>query len=335
MLECRDLAVRFGDIVALDGASVDVAPGEVVAIVGPSGCGKSTLLRVIAGLQQPDRGLVVWNGVDITHEPAFTRGFGLMFQDYALFPHRDVAENVAFGLEMAGIDRTAAAHRVGELLDLVDLSGYQQRDVADLSGGEQQRVALARTLAPEPDLVMLDEPLGALDRALRDELLSQMATIFEQLDAAVVYVTHDQEEAFGVADRVAVMHAGRIVAIDAPEALWARPPTEFVARFLGMDTIIDAKVEQGLADLGWATVPVELDAGDHRFVLTPGAVVVDREGPATGIVTSSRYRAGSYEVGIAVGSDREVVASSDRKYPPGATVHLRIDPTRVVALPPA
>lgn len=333
MLECRDIGVQFGELAALAGASIEVAPGEVVAIVGPSGCGKSTLLRVIAGLQRPDHGSVTWNGTDITHKPVHERGFGLMFQDYGLFPHRDVAGNVAFGLEMTSVTDAAIVDRVRELLTLVGLSGYEHRRVAELSGGEQQRVALARTLAPEPALVMLDEPIGSLDRALREELLVEMASIFSELDAAVIYVTHDQDEAFGVADRVGVMDRGRIVALDTPVALWTTPPTEFVAKFLGMETIIDATVTNGVAQLGWASVPVDVGDGRWRLVVTPRALVGDPGGAIQGVVASSRFRGGSYDTVVDLGAALSVRATCDARHTKGDKIRLRLNPSGVVALP--
>jgi len=197
MLDCRDLSVRFGDHLALAGVDLMVPTGNVVAVIGPSGCGKTTLLRVIAGLQRPLTGTVAWDGENLNAIPPHRRGFGMMFQDHALFPHRTVAGNVDFGLKMTGSPLDVRRSRVEEVLELVGLGGYDHRSIADLSGGEQQRVALARTLAPSPRLIMLDEPLGSLDRALRDRLIGEMRGIFARLGITVVYVTHDQDEATG------------------------------------------------------------------------------------------------------------------------------------------
>jgi thiamine transport system ATP-binding protein len=241
-LRVEDVSVRFGETAALDRASLDVAEGEVVALLGPSGSGKSTLLRVVAGLESPDSGRVLVDGADVTRVPAHRRGVGLVFQDHALFDHKDVAGNVVFGLRMQGVDGAVSASRVRELLDLVGLPGYGRRAIGTLSGGEQQRVALARALAPEPEVLLLDEPLGSLDRRLRDRLLADLAGLFERLRVTAVYVTHDQGEAFALGDRVAVLREGRIVQVATPDELWARPADEDVARFLGLANVRDGRL---------------------------------------------------------------------------------------------
>lgn len=232
-LRVEDVSVRFDGKPALDSASLDVADGEIVALLGPSGSGKTTLLRVVAGLQRADRGCVLLEGEDLRNVPPHRRGIGLVFQDHALFHHRDVAGNVAFGLRMRGDRPGAVEQRVRELLALVGLAGFERRSVATLSGGEQQRVALARALAPEPRVLLLDEPLGSLDRRLRDRLLEDLAALFARLRVTAVYVTHDQTEAFALGDRVAVMRDGHVVQTGTPDELWASPADEDVARFLG------------------------------------------------------------------------------------------------------
>jgi thiamine transport system ATP-binding protein len=233
MLQAECLTVRFGAFTALDDVDLDIADGEIVSVLGPSGSGKSTLLRVVAGLVPESSGRVMWDAVDVTTLPPHRRGFGLMFQDHALFRHRDVIGNVGFGLRMRGDDRAAIDERARAALARVGLAGFERRNVADLSGGEQQRVALARALAPEPRLLMLDEPLGALDRALRDQLVGELRALFTELALTVVFVTHDHDEAFGLADRVMVMHRGRVVQTGAPAEVWSRPANTFVATFLG------------------------------------------------------------------------------------------------------
>ena len=233
MLEIRSLSKAFGSTTALDSLDLSVADGEVLALLGPSGCGKSTLLRVVAGLESPDRGTVHWDQTDITGLPTHERRFGLMFQSYALFPHRNVGENVGFGLRMAGMGPDEIRDRVSEALDWVDLPGFERRRIEGLSGGEQQRVALARTLAPSPRLVMLDEPVGALDRRLRERLVVDTGAILRNRGATAIYVTHDHEEAAAVSDRVAIMRAGSIVQRGQLEQIRSNPIDEWVADFVG------------------------------------------------------------------------------------------------------
>jgi thiamine transport system ATP-binding protein len=233
MLTVRDLVIRYDDHAAVDHVDLTAQPGEVVCVLGPSGGGKSSLLRAIAGLEAPAAGTVAWDGVDLASTPPHQRRFGLMFQDHALFPHRDVAANVAFGLRMQGRSAADAQPRVNELLELVGLAGFERRAVRDLSGGEQQRVALARALAPDPRLLMLDEPLGALDRVLRERLVIELGAIFARRERTILLVTHDHEEAFALADRVVVIHDGRVEQ-DAPAVtVWQAPANAFVAEFLG------------------------------------------------------------------------------------------------------
>jgi thiamine transport system ATP-binding protein len=233
MLWVREVTVSFGDTLALDGATVEVGDDEILAVLGPSGSGKSTLLRVIAGLQRPDSGSVTFDGEDLGKVPAHRRRFGLMFQDYALFPHRNVGRNVAFGLEMQSLDRSEVDRRVAEVLDLVGLDGWELRETEGLSGGEAQRVALARTLAPRPRLVLLDEPLGSLDRMLRDRLVGEIREILEEASTPAVYVTHDHDEAERVADRLAIMRAGRIVQSGTLDEIRSSPATPWVQQFGG------------------------------------------------------------------------------------------------------
>ncbi|MCM2411396.1 ABC transporter ATP-binding protein [Streptomyces sp. RKAG290] len=256
MLTLESATVRFGARAALDAVDLEVAEHEIVCVLGPSGSGKSTLLRVIAGLQQLDAGRVLLDGADQDGVPVHRRGLGLMFQDHQLFPHRDVGANVAFGLRMHGVTRAEQDRRVAELLDLVGLPGAGRRAVASLSGGEQQRVALARALAPRPKLLMLDEPLGQLDRSLRERLVVELRALFGRLGTTVLAVTHDQGEAFALADRVVVMRDGRIAQVGTPLDVWQRPASAFVARFLGFDNVVEATVTGEAADTDWGKVPV-------------------------------------------------------------------------------
>jgi len=250
LLEISRLEKSFSDKPILRGVSLEVGDGEIVALLGPSGCGKTTLLRIIAGLEQFDRGTLLYKEQELAGIPVHERGFGLVFQDYALFPHKDVSGNVEFGLRMLGWDETRRKKRIGQVLELVGLTGFEERKIHELSGGEQQRVALARSLAPSPRLLLLDEPMGSLDRALRERLMRELRTILKEagdmLDRpegiTAIFVTHDQEEAFAVADRVLVMNEGKIEQEGSPVDLYRRPKNVFVAQFLGMDNRLRGEI---------------------------------------------------------------------------------------------
>ncbi|MEV5875576.1 ABC transporter ATP-binding protein [Streptomyces sp. NPDC052101] len=256
LLSLAAATVRFGGRAVLDAVDLDVAEHEVVCVLGPSGSGKSTLLRAVAGLQPLDCGQVLLDGRDQSGVPAHKRGVGLMFQDHQLFPQRDVGANVAFGLRMHGVAKGERGAEVGQLLELVGLPGAARRAVASLSGGEQQRVALARALAPRPRLLMLDEPLGQLDRSLRERLVVELRELFGRLGTTVLAVTHDQGEAFALADRVVVMRDGRIAQSGTPLEVWQRPADAFVARFLGFENVAEATVVGTAADSPWGKLPV-------------------------------------------------------------------------------
>jgi thiamine transport system ATP-binding protein len=311
MLRVEGVTVSFDGTNALEDASLDVADGETVTVLGPSGSGKSTLLRVVAGLQPPDRGKVLLDGQDLTNVPAHRRGIGLVFQDHALFPHRDVEENVSFGPRMRGDGGEAIAARTAELLELVGLAGFERRSIGTLSGGEQQRVALARALAPEPRVLLLDEPLGSLDRRLRDRLLDDLATLFDRLDLTAVYVTHDHVEAFTLGDRVAVMRAGRVVQVATPDELWAGPLDEDVARFLGIANV------------------------DGRRVVRPEAVAVTPAAAGGNGVVEAAVRVGPVvrlRVLLDDGRVLEAVAAALDHPTPGERVDVEIDPRGIVHL---
>lgn len=237
-LEVRGATVRYGDLVAVDAVDLAVEPGEIVALLGASGSGKSSLLRGIAGLEPLAAGVVSWDGLDVSGVPVYARGFGMMFQDGQLFNHLSVEGNVAYGLYRE--PRARRGVRVAELLDVVGLPGYGKRRVSELSGGQAQRVALARSLAPRPRLLLLDEPLSALDRNLREHLVGVLGDALRATGTTAIYVTHDQDEAFALADRVGVMAEGRMLQLDGPELLWRRPASREVAEFLGYEPFIDA-----------------------------------------------------------------------------------------------
>ncbi|PJM92353.1 ABC transporter ATP-binding protein [Streptomyces sp. CB01373] len=275
MLLSLDAAtVRFGGRAVLDAVDLSVAEHEIVCVLGPSGSGKSTLLRAVAGLQPLDSGRVLLDGRDQSGVPVHRREVGLMFQDHQLFPQRDVAGNVGFGLRMRGSAKGERDARVGELLELVGLPGAGRRAVAALSGGEQQRVALARALAPRPRLLMLDEPLGQLDRSLRERLVVELRDLFGRLGTTVLAVTHDQGEAFALADRVVVMRDGRIAQSGTPLEVWQRPADAFVARFLGFENVVEASVDGEAAVTPWGKVPVPGGSaqGSRTLLVRPAGV---------------------------------------------------------------
>lgn len=243
LLEATHVGKRYGAAAwAVRDVSLELARGEILCLLGPSGCGKTTLLRLVAGLERPDSGTIYFDGLNLAGVPPHERGFGMMFQDLALFPHRNVRDNVAFGLRMQRKPAVEINDRVNRMLELVDLSGMADRSIAQLSGGEQQRVALARALAPGPQLLLLDEPLSALDRALRERLMLDVRAILKRVGMTSIYVTHDQAEAFAVADRVGVMNAGEIVQIGSPQRIHESPATPFVARFLGYQNLLPGRV---------------------------------------------------------------------------------------------
>jgi len=310
MLRAAELSVRFDGKAALDEASLDVEDGEVVTILGPSGCGKTTLLRVVAGLQLPDTGRVVLDGADLAGVAPHRRGVGLVFQDHALFPHRDVFGNVAFGLRMRADSPGQVTRRTSELLALVGLAGLERRSVGSLSGGEQQRVALARALAPEPRVLLLDEPLGSLDRRLRDRLLEELRKLFDELELTAIYVTHDRTEAFTLGDRVAVMRTGRIVQVATPDELWANPVDADTARFLGIANV------------------------DANEAIRPEAVTVRSSANGNGVVENAARTGPTVQLLVRLDDGRrlEAVVASLSHPAVGDRVNVEVDPEGIVRL---
>jgi ABC-type Fe3+/spermidine/putrescine transport system ATPase subunit len=327
----------------LRGVSFRVDQGETVCLLGPSGSGKSTLLRLIAGLEQPESGQIAWDGQDLAGVPVHRRQFGLMFQDYALFPHRSVAENVGFGLRMQGVAADQIRERVHQALEQVNLEYFANRRVTDLSGGEQQRVALARALAPRPRLLMLDEPLGALDRTLREQLLQELRGLLHQTGIPAIYVTHDQGEAYTIADRMIVLHSGQVEQDSAPAEISRHPATPWVARFLGMSNLLPGHVSRVEAlvvktDLGefYATV-----LAGKRFVLGQSIDLLLRPGGArgeppgnliTGRVLDCSFRGEDFRVEIECGNGGRFQFMLDRAYPVGEEIHLYLPPEAVYGL---
>jgi len=265
-LDVEDLTVRYGSAVAVDGVTLAIEPGEVVALLGPSGCGKSTLLRVIAGFVRQAEGRVRVDGATIDHLPANQRNIGIVFQNYALFPHMTVAENVAYGLRARGARGPEVAAKVNRFLETVQLGGFRERLPRQLSGGQQQRVALARALAVEPSILLLDEPFAALDRNLRLDMQIEVKRLQRTLGLTTILVTHDQDEAMSVADRIAVMNKGKVEQFDSPVAIYDRPQTLFVNGFIGTTNLLGGKI----VSVAGSTASVELDAGATLAVPSGG-----------------------------------------------------------------
>ena len=327
-------AVRkaFGAVVALESVSLSVADGEFLALLGPSGCGKTTLLRIIAGLETQTSGRVLIGGRDVSDLPPRKRGLAMVFQNYAVFPHMTVAGNVGFGLRMAGADRARIERQVAKAAALLHIEPYLDRYPAQLSGGQRQRVAVARALAIEPGVLLMDEPLSNLDALLRLEMRAELKSVLQAAGTTTVYVTHDQTEAMGLADRIALLHAGRIVQIDRPSELYRHPATRFVGGFVGSPPmnfltlpVSDGRVRVGAlsfaAPAGVASVVMGVRGEDFEIVAAdamPFAVrVVEPMGSHT-LLT-----------GTVMGQQIRVVAPSDSRAQPGALVQLRPLPDRI------
>ena len=308
MLEVHHLFKSYEGKPLLSDISFRVNTGETVCLLGQSGSGKSTLLRIIAGLESADSGFVSLNGQDLTTTPAHLRDFGLVFQDYALFPHLNVRDNVAFGLRMRRLPEDEIAERVANSLELVNLGGFGERQVTDLSGGEQQRVALARALATRPRLLMFDEPLGALDRTLREGLLNELRSILHQTSIPAIYVTHDQEEASAIADRLMILHNGTILREGAPAEVWANPESAFVAGFLGLGNVVEGGVKSEKIDDKWKVdsavgefaVPCEHkhQKGDRVHLLVRPLPVDDGANSVHGTVIDSIFQQDRFKVAL-------------------------------------
>ena len=280
-IRLEGLVKNYGDVVAVDGIDLHVPPGEFFTMLGPSGCGKTTTLRLIAGFERPDAGAILLDGVDMSRTPPHKRRVNTVFQSYALFPHKSVADNIAFGLRYQRVSKADMRRRVDEAMDLVRLQGLGDRRPAQLSGGQQQRVALARALVLEPPVLLLDEPLGALDARLRIDLQVELKRIQEQLEVTFIYVTHDQDEALTMSDRVAVMRDGRIEQCAAPQELYEQPETAFVANFLGAANLVPVTAKPGA---GGATT---LTLGD--FALNSHAAT-EVSGPALAMIRPEYVR---------------------------------------------
>ena len=328
-LDVRGLSVRFGATEALGDVDLHVPAGSVTAVLGPSGCGKSTLLRAVAGLEPPTAGTITYDGHDLAHVPTHKRGFALMFQDGQLFAHQSVGRNVGYALRLRRGSRADDAHRVAELLDLVGLAGYEDRMPATLSGGERQRVALARSLAVEPRMLLLDEPLSALDRDLRERLAGELHDILRRAGTTALLVTHDQEEAFAIADRMAVLRAGRLVQSGTVADVWRAPADRWTARFLGYATVLEGAAATALRDI------VDPGASWTQVALRRSAIHLDPAGPLTATVLSARLTPEQLRLELDVAGVGRLsgVAEPGQVVAVGDTVRARVVRDRLAALP--
>ena len=277
LIEIRGLSKSFGEVKAVAGVDLDINAGEFITLLGPSGSGKTTVLRMIAGFEDPDAGTIKLNGEDITHLPPYDRDVNTVFQDYALFPHMDVITNIEYGLRVKKVDKDERRKKALEALEQVRLSGYEKRKPSQLSGGQRQRVALARALVNRPSVLLLDEPLGALDLKLRQQMQIELKELQREVGITFIFVTHDQEEALTMSDRIAVFDKGKIQQLDRPAAIYERPVNEFVAGFVGVSNLITGNAAQTL--LGKS----------GTFTVRPEKIQIDKAQGAAGIVKEVEY----------------------------------------------
>lgn len=345
MLEIQEICKSYEGKPLLRGVSFCVEGGETVCLLGASGSGKSTLLRIIAGLEEAESGRVLWDGGDLKDVPVHLRQFGLMFQDYALFPHRTVAQNVGFGLKMQGQSPADIDRQVQAALEQVNLAGFADRRVTDLSGGEQQRVALARALTPRPRLLMLDEPLGALDHNLREQLIGELHELLHRTGIPAIYVTHDQEEAFALADRLILLHHGLIEQSGPPEEVYARPVSTWAARFLGLNNLLDGRVVQISpltveTCLGTLTVsnqpPFPLHPGlEVKLLVRPTAArpAQDDRNRIRAVVQDVAFRGLGFRVILACPGGQRLEFLLSNALRRGESLESNLDPQEMILLP--
>lgn len=319
-LQLREVGVHYGGTIAVDRVSLTVAPGEIVALLGASGSGKSSLLRAVAGLEPLASGTITWEADDLAGVPVHRRGFGMMFQDGQLFPHLTVAGNVGYGL--FDWDKGERGARVAELLDIVGLPELGPRRVTELSGGQAQRVALARSLAPRPRMLLLDEPLSALDRGLRERLVVMLGDVLRRTSTPALYVTHDQDEAFALADQVAVLDEGHLLQLDAPERVWRSPASRVVAEFLGYGPFLTAELA---ASLGVKVEP------KHLVAVGPLGLVPARDGVELP-VTGTHVDRGQVEIAVTLPGGQAAIVRAPRP-PERATLTVRLDPDGCATVP--
>jgi putative spermidine/putrescine transport system ATP-binding protein len=338
-LELINIAKTFpGGTRALLPTDLEIAKGEIVSLLGPSGCGKSTLLRIVAGLEAPDPGArIVFDGEDVTRQSVETRKMGMVFQSYALFPNMSVRGNIGYGLKMQKLPKPEIAARVEEVIALCRLDPYADRAVTALSGGQRQRVALARATAPRPRVLLLDEPLSALDAALRGELRDELALLLRQFGITAIFVTHDQDEAMAIADRVAVMSQGEVAQIGSPEALYRNPATGFVARFVGDAMPLEGQIKADRLHLPGGVLDLPKPAEGQEVLVRAEDIRIDPEGPVAARVETVTFLGTHYRISLAGAASGPLFAlHSGLSAPkPGEDVRLSIPPEALLILPKA
>ncbi|HEY5843000.1 MAG TPA: ABC transporter ATP-binding protein [Mycobacterium sp.] len=339
-VELRELTRVYGAVRALDAFTLSIEPGEMVALLGPSGCGKTTALRILGGLDEPTAGTVAVGGRDITNVPANKRDMGMVFQAYSLFPHLTVLDNVAFGLKLRGKAKADRMSRAGDMLELVGLSEHAEKYADQLSGGQQQRVALARALAIRPQVLLLDEPLSALDAKVRVQLRDEIRRVQLEVGTTTLFVTHDQEEALAIADRVGVMNRGRLEQIAAPAELYSQPATPFVADFVGLNNTIPCEVSDGCARILGLSLPTltgSIPSGRGRAMVRPEAVTVETDPAGTVTVISVSFLGPVSRLHCETADGTEVViqlnSSRASAITPGTRVSLGLESDGVLVVP--
>ncbi|MEM5773615.1 MAG: ABC transporter ATP-binding protein [Anaerolineaceae bacterium] len=345
LLQVIDIHKSYEGQPLLNGISFNLEENDIVCLLGPSGSGKSTLLRIIAGLESAESGRILWNGMDQQNIPTHQRNFGFMFQDYALFPHRTVEQNIAFGMRMKNASQDEIERRVEELLRKVNLGAFAKRKVTDLSGGEQQRVAMARTLAPRPRLLLLDEPMGALDHSLSEQLLVELRQVLRESGTPTIYVTHDQQEAFSIAERIMIIHEGEIVQEGPPQQVYRQPASKWAAEFLGLTNLLDGKVISHnplqvetccgifLVQCGGTPPP----AGAEVTLLIRSAEVSTEPGPDLpnhlhGRVRDAIFQGTSYQVDVDLPVGRHLRFHLPTNYIPAEEIDLYFSPTAAACI---
>lgn len=338
IIELKDIKKEFDDTVVVDNFNLTVKKGEFVTFLGPSGCGKTTTLRMIAGFEFPTEGEILLNGEDISHIPTNLRPINTVFQRYALFPHLNVYENVAFGLNLKRLPKSVISEKVKHVLEVVDLEGFEKRQISTLSGGQQQRIAIARAIVNEPDILLLDEPLGALDLKMRKEMQLELKSMHERLGITFIYVTHDQEEALTMSDKVVVMSDGMIQQIGTPEEIYNEPKNAFVADFIGESNIFEGRMAASMTvEFCKAQFPcVDNVPKDTRVdvVVRPEDVVITRpeDGQIRGIVDSAVFKGMYYEI-TAISGENEVVIQTTKSAQLGQEIGMRIAPDDIHVMP--